>query len=119
MSEKSSREHWQKLLGDGGEWEGKGCHRKGDANNLSSMMAMAVPLYIERLKQNGGPTPEDFKKAQETSGLLGERGDVLLYGGGKKGECADLFNRTAKAIAVLAFVPSGVEIFGSHWEAKI
>ena len=88
------------------------------ADNLMLMMQMAVPLYIERLKEKGGPTPEDMKKAQETSDMLGERGDVLLCGGGKKGECAELFNRTAAAIAVLAFVPGGVTIFGGHWEEK-
>ena len=59
-----------------------------------------------------------MQKAQETSQILGERGDILLFGGGKKGECAEIFNRTAHAIAVLAFVPGGVEIFGSRFEAN-
>ena len=44
--------------------------------------------------------------------------DILLCGGGKPGECADLFNRTAHAIAVLAFVPGGVTIFGATFEAN-
>ena len=87
-------------------------------NPLAIAMSAAVPLHIMRLKEKGGPTAEDMKKAQATSDKLGERGDVLLYGGGKKGECADLFNQTAAAIAVLAFVPGGVTIFGSHFEAK-
>jgi hypothetical protein len=88
-------------------------------NHLSSMMQLAVPLWIERMKAKGGPDDEDRKKAQETSNILGERGDILLCGGGKKGEVADQFNRTAYAVATLAFVPGGVTIFGSHFEATV
>lgn len=87
-------------------------------NHLAIAMSAAVPLQIMRLEEKGGPTDEDMKKAQEVSGKLGERGDVLLFGGGKKGEVADLFNGTAHAIAVLAFVPGGITIFGQHFEAK-
>lgn len=87
-------------------------------NLLADMMQMAVPLHIARLSEKGGPSAEDMAKAQETSGMLGERGDVLLCGGGKPGECSDLFNRTAAAIAVLAFCPGGVTIFGTKFEAK-
>ena len=87
-------------------------------SNLTMMMQLAVPLWIQRLKDKGGPDAEDQKKAQETSDILGERGGILLHGGGKKGECADQFNRTAHAIAVLAFVPGGVEVFGQHFEEK-
>jgi hypothetical protein len=85
---------------------------------LEMMMPMAVFLRIKSLEQRGGPAPEDMAKIQETSDMLGEHGDILLHGGGKKGECADLFNRTAHAIAVLAFAPGGVELFGTKFEAK-
>jgi hypothetical protein len=90
---------------------------KDNRKTLAEMMQMAVPLHIIRLKEKGGPDAEDMKKAQETSNILGEHGDILLFGGGKKGEVADQFNRTAHAIAVLAFCPGGVEVFGSHFEA--
>ena len=86
-------------------------------DHLSEMMRLAVLLNIAEIKERGGPTAEDMAKAEETSDLLGEHGDVLLHGGGKKGECANLFNRTAHAIAVLAFVPGGVELFGARFEA--
>ena len=86
--------------------------------HLSEMMKMAVFFRVEELKVRGGPPAEDMKKARETSDMLGEHGDILLHGGGKPGQCADLFNRTAHAIAVLAFVPGGVELFGTRFEAK-
>jgi len=85
---------------------------------LPEMIRLAVILRIEMLKKQGGPEAEDMKKVQETSDMLGEHGDILLHGGGKPGQCADLFNRTAHAIAVLAFVPGGVELFGTRFEAK-
>ena len=86
--------------------------------HLSLMMRLAVPLYIEMLQARGGPTTEDMKKAQATSDILGEHGDILLHGSDKPGECADMFNRTAHAIAVLAFVPGGVELFGARFQAE-
>ncbi len=85
---------------------------------LSIAMSAAIPLRIMQLKARGGPSKEDIQKAQKTSEMLGERGDVLIFGGGKKGEAAELFNRTAQAIAVLSFVPGGVTIFGQHFEAN-
>ena len=90
----------------------------GTQNLLSSMLQVAVPLHIMRLKEKGGPTQDDMKKAQETSDILGEHGDILLHGGGKKGEAADQFNRTASALAILAFCPGGVELFGQRFEAN-
>lgn len=84
---------------------------------LPGMMGLAVHLRIKAMEERGGPKTEDMAKAQETSDMLGEHGDVLLHGGGKPGQCADLFNRTAHAIAVLAFTPGGVELFGTKFEA--
>jgi hypothetical protein len=84
---------------------------------LKTMLGMSVFLQIEQIRKHGGPTPEDMKRAQETSDILGEHGDILLYGGGKPGECADQFNRTAHAIAVLAFAPGGVTLFGQTFDA--
>jgi len=86
-------------------------------NLLRDMLSMAVFFQIEQIRERGGPTPEDMKKAQETSDILGEHGDILLYGGGKPGECADQFNRTAHAIAVLSFAPGGVTLFGITFDA--
>jgi hypothetical protein len=86
---------------------------------LETIIVPAVFLRVVEMEKLGGPTPEDMRKAQETADMLGEHGDVLLHGGGKKGQCADLFNRTAHAIAVLAFVPGGVELFGTRFEAKV
>lgn len=86
--------------------------------SLPIAMAAAVPLYIIRFQEKGGPDDEDIRQAHAMAGKLGEHGDILLFGGGKKGECAELFNETARAIAVMAFCPGGVTVFGNHFEAK-
>ena len=86
---------------------------------LETMLPPAVYLRLVEMEKLGGPTPEDMRKVQETADMLGEHGDILLHGGGKEGQCADLFNRTAHAIAVLAFAPGGVELFGTRFEAKV
>jgi hypothetical protein len=43
---------------------------------------------------------------------------VLLYGG-KRGEAAHLFNRLAQTVAVLAFVPGGIEFCGTRWVGSV
>jgi len=92
------------------------------SNQLSIALSAAVPLHILELQAKGGPDADDLKKAWAMSAVLGERGDVLLFGGGKKGkkgEVAEIFNGLARALAVLSYVPGGVTLFGSHWETKI
>jgi hypothetical protein len=90
---------------------------------LPTLLSAAVPLWIRRIQdafQRG-----DLDQAaltREVDGLrdfaqtLGAEGDKLLFRGGKPGEAAALFNRTAHAIALLSFVPGGITIMGSHWE---
>lgn len=86
---------------------------------LPMMLQLAVPLYVTQLKEKGGPDEDDTKKAQKWSSEVGARGDILLFGGGKKGECAEMFNGTALAIAVLSFAKGGVTTFGQHWESQV
>jgi hypothetical protein len=87
-------------------------------NHLATMLQVAVPLHIHELKAKGGPSDADLKAATAFGQVLAETGDVLIFGSRKPGETADLFNRTARAIAVLAFCPGGVRLFGCHFEAK-
>ena len=94
---------------------------------LAIAMATAVPLWIMRFQGVGGPTNEQFKRVtSEASYLLAEYGDILLYPSSKghkkkkstKPITAEIFNRTAEAIAAMAFLPGGIDIFGMHIEVK-
>ena len=86
-----------------------------NANFLSAALSVAVPLHIYELRLSGGPTDADIIACRAFADDLGSHGDVLLFGSKKKGETADLFNRLARAIAVLSFCPGGVHLFGEHW----
>lgn len=83
---------------------------------LATMLQVAVPLWQERLKTV--PWADLMARIETSSQLLAEHGDKLLYLSEKKGETANLFNRTAEAIAVLSFVPGGVTLFGQTWSGE-
>ena len=88
-------------------------------NHLSVALSVAVPLYIIQLEQAGGPSEGDISSLSALSRVLAERGDVLLYGGKKQGEAAAIFNQLAKSVAVMAFAPGGITVFGQHYETKV
>ena len=85
---------------------------------LSIALSAAVPLHIMGMRQTGGVTEHDLEMARAFSEVLGEKGDVLIFGSKRPQEAADLFNQLAHAIAVLAHCPGGVRCFGQHWEAR-
>jgi hypothetical protein len=86
---------------------------------LVTALSFAVPLCIAEWKRQGGPQQSDYEELRGSGGILKmllEKGDILLYGGGKKHECEKIFDKTAQAIAIMSFLPGGIEIFGKHWE---
>jgi hypothetical protein len=90
-----------------------------DNQNLKIALQCAVPLWMLRIQGNGGVTDSDIERVRVFGQVLGEKGDVLMFGSKKKGEAADLFNRLAEAIAVMSFCPGGVKIFGEHWQSEV
>lgn len=85
----------------------------GDLLRLTLMAA--VPLWIAEFRKL--TEDERIAIAKTCSQVIAEKGDVLQFGGGKKGEAANAFNALAKGLAVMAFVPGGVTAFGLHFEA--
>lgn len=81
---------------------------------LTSSLAVAVPLWQHKLKDV--PMDDLVQRVAEAGKMIAQDGEKLLYGSNVKGEVADLFNRTAEAIAILSFLPGGITIFGQHWE---
>lgn len=87
-------------------------------SNLGQFVAMVVPLRILAIVQEWGePQPHHWEQAREINDWLGEKCDILLFGSKKKGESASLANALAQAIAVLSFLPGGIEIFGQRFDA--
>lgn len=77
---------------------------------LIPTLQAAVPLWVMDLSRT--PEPTRMGLAREAADTVASHGDVLIYGG--KG-CAAAFNALAKGIALLAYQPGGVTIFGHHW----
>lgn len=86
-------------------------------NPLPQFLACFVPLRIHDLQRRGGPEDWEYTAARAFASDLVEQGDVLLYGGAP-GEAGRLAARLVQTIAVLAFQPGGITIFGQHWEVQ-
>lgn len=86
---------------------------------LAVALQASVTLRIHQLRQRGGPTEKDFARVGPYGQELAEKGDRLLFRGNKPGESAEMFNKLADAIAVMAFVPGGVIAFGTRYESRV
>lgn len=82
---------------------------------LQASLEAAVPLYIAELEAQGGPDEHDIASCQEIASEIGAHGDALMFR--VKGKTAQLFNKLAFGLAVMAFCPNGVEFLGVRWRA--
>lgn len=87
---------------------------------IVEMLEIAVPLYIEKLSEGGGPSKDDYDDLKSITKEIAYKGDILLFGSekSKKGSVQDVFNKLAFALAVMSFFPGGVSAFGNHWESR-
>lgn len=81
--------------------------------------AMALPQAIDDVLARGGPTEEDWQFLCDYADMSTEKGDVLLMGGGAAGEAAELFAAYVRALSILAFIPGGVAMFGTRYQARV
>ena len=87
------------------------------------MLQLAVPQWIRKWLKRGQQDPEglwDMMQLQlgPIQQALTDHGEALVAGGGQEGQVAAGFNALAEGLAILAFVPGGVRLFGSHWDAR-
>lgn len=80
-------------------------------------LEVGVPFRMFDMQQHGGPSDRDWEETRAFAWVLGPSGDNLLYKSGKRGETARLMNEMIRAIAVLAFAPGGITIYGLHFDA--
>lgn len=85
---------------------------------LPPSLELAVALRIVDIKRMGYIPEQLYQQLPEIASLMAEHGDILLYGGGKKGQVVDIFNKITLAITILAFQPGGIEIFDYKFEAS-
>jgi len=79
-------------------------------------LSAAVPLWIAEARRWSESEREAARR--ECLQVIAERGDEILYRSTRKGRSAEAFNALAKAVALLAFAPGGVRVFGLHFEAR-
>lgn len=91
-------------------------HQSLRLSMMAQTLGMAVPLAMRALQDRGGPTAGDRASLSAVAKALAESGDQLIFGGPRSRE---LFNATTRAIAILAFCPGGITIFGLHFEADM
>lgn len=82
---------------------------------LRITLQAAVPLWQLRLRER--PLAVLLAKGPDLAQVIAEKGDVILYKGGKRGESAAAFNALAEGIATLSFMPGGVTFLDDHWHA--
>ena len=83
---------------------------------LTPSLEFAVMLNILEFKRIGYISDAVIEDALLTADLIAHSGDVLLYGGD---ESAKIFNKVARAIAVLSFQPGGFSGLGMKFEASL
>jgi len=86
---------------------------------LQITLEALVPIAIAELHKQGGPLNRHFQEAQAFGFKLAEHGDELLYHVKKRGVTGKLMGQFCKTVAVMAFVPGGVTVFGLHFEEKV
>lgn len=81
--------------------------------HLLIALEAAVPLRILDMRDW---TPETrINEAVFAMNAIDARGDVLQYGGGKRGDVAHAFKWLATGLAAAAYQPGGVTFAGRHW----
>ncbi len=80
-------------------------------------MQSAVPLRILSLYERGGITRRDVILAYLAGETLGTSADRYLNGSTTAEENAALFNRAARTLAVLSYLPGGVPEGWGHYDA--
>lgn len=84
---------------------------------LKFALILGVPNAMRDLRLLGGPLDHDWEQARAFSDTLAEQGADLLFKSKKKGETAALCTKLIRMLAVMAFVPGGVDVFGLHFDA--
>ena len=77
-------------------------------------LRLAVPMHIEEIR--GWSVEERVRVARLCVDEIGSHGDILQYGSKKRGEVAAVYNALARALAIGAYQPGGIDFAGQHWE---
>lgn len=85
---------------------------------LRTHLSAMVPIAMMELQAKGGPDDLDFERVRTYTTEIGAKGDAILYPVKTRGQSAEMVTKLVEAIAVLAFAPGGINIFGMHFNAS-
>ena len=115
MSQKQAKRRRREQRRNGNASEPAASLPNATADRWSVPMQSAVPLRILSLYERGGITRRDLILAYLAAETLGTSADRYLNGATNAEENAALFNRAARTLAVLSYLPGGVpEGWGSY-----
>lgn len=83
---------------------------------IAAHLDATVPLLIRELLSAGGPTEYHYQRVREHGRYLAEHGDAILYP--QKRTTAEAMNKLVESVAVLAFCPGGIRLFGCEFDAS-
>lgn len=86
---------------------------------LAIVLSALVPMKIMELQARGGPDEWDFERAQSCADLVAEKMDGVLYRGNKHGDAGASVAAIVFSLAVMAFNPGGVKLFGTHYCSEV
>lgn len=84
-----------------------------DDDLMKLHLSMCVPLRIDELRTMRFPLEDHLARIRPYALDIAEYGDQLLFRGKRTTE---LMNKVVDALAVMAFLPGGVTLFGLHFE---
>lgn len=85
---------------------------------LPPSLSLAVYVEILNIQKKGYISDAMIEDATiNSSEIIATHSDDLMYD--KSGKASQIFARLAVSVAILAFQPGGVEIFGEKFEAKL
>lgn len=79
---------------------------------LLPALCAAVPMWINQLR--GTDDWQRVALAKEDAQRIAAHGDALMFHS-PRGEAARSFSALARGIAIAAYQPGGVTVFGHHW----
>lgn len=85
---------------------------------FSQSLVFLVEIAVIALERQGGPTPELEAWAREVGVRLAHGGDEVQFRDGKGASAAPRLGDIAKALAIGAWAPGGLDLYGHHFEVK-
>jgi len=83
---------------------------------IQTHLDATVPSLIRELLEGGGPTDYHYQRLREHGCDLAEHGDAILFA--QPGKTSEAMNRLVEGIAILAFCPGGIRVFGCEFDAR-